>query len=958
MVELPPVRLDFEKSSSSRLRDSKNTEMNNPGVNRLLPGWEHVSNEALDKVEGLEIVKDWVANGKIKLNETGVFGETLLHWALLMHHGPVSKWLINLTKDKYDSLPKRRSDDEKSEDCPYPEFKDLRPLVYGEANDSDNQKRYRGEGCLHLAIANRDLDMARNLLESYHKNGKVYSIKDFKSNRPVDFGYPLNKQRAIGTFFEKTGDNSVYYGETAIDFAVSTNQIDMVDLLMGGPHDGKFNGLWRASLKLKETAASHHQNSVFHICALRGHVEMWNYLIKHMERTVAEESGNKRQDVEVELSVEMWVRSQVNKYGLTPLQVAAYKNSRDMVECILKQTRLKIWKWGEEAFYGYTLNEIDEFYESPMETPGIPVNTIIICEGHFEMLSIPIFVKLMKQKWNSFGWKWVVFFSVVQLVFCITLTGLFIETYPKLNDPSAPWGRDAIEKPWQRLMYIFVLIKASCEMVCMCIEMASLWKANLGLKKEILRQQVISEHQEPYSKTESELQRSLSRIPRASSNVAAAREVDNLRQQETCCQWMKRLWSSFTVMSRIYFELDLNFIPSEFHDPTSKKRAHTSVAGAFLALSWIANISFFIAQVTALLTSREAAQALLVMMICILVCEYVQLFLWFQTYKQIGRFISSVVNIFSKDVLGFAVVFLITLISFSFCFLLLNEDAEVNYKWITAFYITYELSVGTGEWFKDKMDDTENDPAHTDRFQRALTYVLYIFYISITLVILMNLLIAVMSETAISLAKQMHNRELSLKLSSVSLVSRRLRALLAPAQIFCRLIRFQRGQKLLKRLESKTIGGRSGDDLKLLDGRLVIRTTKAKLVERASTTYLPPDWLIEKDLEDYYLQMRYWTILEHEDMGIDKDGLKVDAKAKAKDGPMTTETANLSERREVKDEAKGVDKNDLVMSKTTDMLLKMKEVEKLVAGIMKLFQQSVNHQQLPETLGTLEASKQ
>merc|ERR1719233_853119 len=99
------------------------------------------------------------------------------------------------------------------------------------------------------------------------------------------------------------------------------------------------------------------------------------------------------------------------------------------------------------------------------------------------------------------------------------------------------------------------------------------------------------------------------------------------------------------------------------------------------------------------------------------------------------------------------------------------------------------------------MDMQIVDEGHTVQFQRQVTYVLYIIYISITLVILMNLLIAVMSETAISLAKQMHNRELSLKLSSVSLVSRRLRALLAPAHLFCRLIRFKRGQELLTSLE-------------------------------------------------------------------------------------------------------------------------------------------------------------
>jgi len=109
--------------------------------------------------------------------------------------------------------------------------------------------------------------------------------------------------------------------------------------------------------------------------------------------------------------------------------------------------------------------------------------------------------------------------------------------------------------------------------------------------------------------------------------------------------------------------------------------------------------------------------------------------------------------------------------------------------------------------------------------------------------------------------------------------------------------------------------------------------------------------VVEKNLEDYYLQMRYWTILEHEDIGINKDGVRVEAKAEVKDGQGTTETANHSEQSEVEDEAKGDDKNDLEMSKTKDMDSKMKEMEKLVDEMMKLFERSVNHQMQPERPG-------
>jgi len=152
------------------------------------------------------------------LTHTGDFGETILHFALLMHRNEAAEWLI----EKHENL---------------------RDKVYGFGIDDmvddkakKNMKLYEGEGCLHIIIANNDFDMALKLLDSYHQEEeKTYSLGDFVSGKvSSDYScYPLNIQRATGNFFKGTGDNSVYYGETALDFAVATNQIEMVDLLMG-----------------------------------------------------------------------------------------------------------------------------------------------------------------------------------------------------------------------------------------------------------------------------------------------------------------------------------------------------------------------------------------------------------------------------------------------------------------------------------------------------------------------------------------------------------------------------------------------------------------------------------------------------------------------------------------------------------------------------------------------------
>jgi len=225
--EMKIVEDEDESNRSEMYLMSENTFSvmpTNIGVNSVLPGWEHLFG-FLNEEEALDNLKADLSDNPSILKETGTFGENILHWALLMHSNLAAKWLIETHGD-------------------------LRDKTYGTEDDVEKQtnQRYKGEGCLHIIIANRDFDMALFLLDSYHREEtKTFEMGDFESGIAEDYGYPLNKQRAIGDFFKETGDNSVYFGETALDFAVSTNQIEMVDLLMGYPKhrvngEGTFNG--------------------------------------------------------------------------------------------------------------------------------------------------------------------------------------------------------------------------------------------------------------------------------------------------------------------------------------------------------------------------------------------------------------------------------------------------------------------------------------------------------------------------------------------------------------------------------------------------------------------------------------------------------------------------------------------------------------------------------------------
>merc|ERR550534_971190 len=83
----------------------------------------------------------------------------------------------------------------------------LRYKTYCSDDDAENGKKnpkYKGEGCIHMIIANRDFNMALFLLESSHKNDsdEKKNIRDCEDGTVVYNGYPINEQRATGEFFK------------------------------------------------------------------------------------------------------------------------------------------------------------------------------------------------------------------------------------------------------------------------------------------------------------------------------------------------------------------------------------------------------------------------------------------------------------------------------------------------------------------------------------------------------------------------------------------------------------------------------------------------------------------------------------------------------------------------------------------------------------------------------------
>jgi len=437
----------------------------------------------------------------------------------------------------------------------------------------------------------------------------------------------------------------------------------------------------------------------------------------------------------------------------------------------------------------------------------------------------------MKKKWSKFGKRWARISFVYQLCVCILVTILFMLTRPHLDHMERKWGM--VDTWGGKLVHSVVVVKVAIEMIMGIVEFSTLLKINRLHQDEILKQ------------------------------CSDAKEHINGQSSKTR--------SYVHTAISVYFERSIS-LPREFRNLESKDSTYSYVTGLFHVIGYLSNICFIIAQGAAFFSGIHAARFLLISMIFIMFCEYVQLLLWLQTWSQVGRFISAVWNILQKDFIGFAIVFLIEQLVFCICFLLLAEEDDADHHWWRTFFIFYELSVGTGEWFKDKFDSIETlvesdsfvwDPDYTadddflemDPCRKALLYIMYMIHICITLVILMNLLIAIMSETATSVAKEMHKLEKSLKLSSISLVSRRLRALTTVAHFFgFRRMWFGHADN--------TIAGATVKDYDLFEGRLAIKEKTASEIQKRIKKEYHIDHSFQ--MKDYFDNMRWWTVFEHE----------------------------------------------------------------------------------------------
>ncbi len=121
-------------------------------------------------------------------------------------------------------------------------------------------------------------------------------------------------------------------------------------------------------------------------------------------------------------------------------------------------------------------------------------------------------------------------------------------------------------------------------------------------------------------------------------------------------------------------------------------------------------------------------------------------------FETVHAFTIMLKKIIIRDMTRFIFLYLLVLFAFALAFQCLfsiapNVEAQYPTAWST-FFVTFNMMIGMGEIFYDEFDD---DYAAAERKDSAtFVKILYLFYILLTTVILLNLLIAMMTDSYVA----------------------------------------------------------------------------------------------------------------------------------------------------------------------------------------------------------------
>ncbi|ETO11471.1 hypothetical protein RFI_25906, partial [Reticulomyxa filosa] len=207
-----------------------------------------------------------------------------------------------------------------------------------------------------------------------------------------------------------------------------------------------------------------------------------------------------------------------------------------------------------------------------------------------------------------------------------------------------------------------------------------------------------------------------------------------------------------------------------------------SVTGLFKLASWSSNICSFVAFLILSQRKNIAVQEMnekvrmvntvKALFVLVLIMEWLHTLMFAQALKSTGRLVLAISRILVRDVSRFTFIFIMLLMAFSAALLIRSNDLNqhaasskqsVLSQWIAQMFNLYQVSLGL-QGFSEFGEST---------FDRTFVQCIYITFSLLSVVMLWNLLIAVMTETTESIREKATEQWLMQWASTVLLIERR-----------------------------------------------------------------------------------------------------------------------------------------------------------------------------------------
>jgi len=198
---------------------------------------------------------------------------------------------------------------------------------------------------------------------------------------------------------------------------------------------------------------------------------------------------------------------------------------------------------------------------------------------------------------------------------------------------------------------------------------------------------------------------------------------------------------------RIYFAIKSR--KNTVHDKSGLLESHgstISICGVFKIIVWLRNIITIIALACVWVASKSALDVAFVFYLFAIILAFIGLLEYFQLQKHAGRFVIMVLKILIRDVSVFSLVWLVILLGFAISFTLIREDKDFG----KGLFFMLETSLSFGDIATQNFHDT--------KLCTAMGMIIYVLFIVFSVVLLLNLLIAVMAETTQAIGQQATNR--------------------------------------------------------------------------------------------------------------------------------------------------------------------------------------------------------